>query len=70
MTGRRPQRETGEGRKTTVVLDNARAHHARALTDPHAPTLDPTEHVRSAAKNNVANSRALAPENTLVYFTA
>ena len=36
MTGR-PQRRTGEGRKTTVVLDNARVHHARALTDPHAP---------------------------------
>ena len=33
----RLQRETDEGKKTTVVLDNARFHHARALTDLYAP---------------------------------
>ncbi|WP_455130940.1 transposase [Propionibacterium acidifaciens] len=32
----RLQRETGTG-KTAVVLDNARPHHARALTDLHEP---------------------------------
>ena len=30
-------RETDEGKKIAVVLDNARFHHARALTDLYAP---------------------------------
>ena len=33
----RLQRETDEGKKIAVVLDNARFHHARALTDLYAP---------------------------------
>ena len=36
---------------------------------PNAPDHNPTEHVRDAAKNNIANPRALAPENTLAAFT-
>jgi len=31
--------------------------------------LGPTEHVRDAAKNNIANPRALAPEKTFTTFT-
>ena len=34
------------------------------------PTLGPTKHVRDATKNNIANPRALAPENTSAAFTA
>ena len=30
-------RETDEGKKIAVVLDNARFHHAKALTDLYAP---------------------------------
>ena len=81
-------RETDEKKKTAVVLDNARLHHAKALTDlystgqeleritpiymppPMPPTLGPTKHVRDATKNNIANPRALAPENTSAAFTA
>ena len=33
------------------------------------PTLGPTEHVWNAAKANIANPRALAPQNTLAAFT-
>ena len=33
----RLQRETDEGKKIAVVLDNARFHHAKALTDLYAP---------------------------------
>ena len=36
---------------------------------PTPPTLGPTEHVRDAAKNNIANPRALAPEKTFTAFT-
>jgi len=36
----RLQRETG--RKIAVVLDNARFHHAKALTDLYAPGHNPT----------------------------
>ena len=37
----RLQRETDEGKKIAVVLDNARFHHARALTDLYAPGQAP-----------------------------
>ena len=80
-------RETDEGKKIAVVLDNARFHHAKALNDlyapgqalerimpiympPYAPDHNPTEHVWNAAKNNIANLRALAPENTFAALTA
>ena len=85
----RLQRETDEGKKIAVVLDNARFHHAKALNDLYAPgraleritpiystcprtppTSGPTEHVWNATKNNIANSRALAPQNTLAALTA
>ena len=83
----RLQRETDERKKIAVVLDNARFHHVKALTDlyapgrvlkritpiympPYAPDHKPTEHVWNAAKNNIANLRALAPENTSAAFTA
>ena len=79
-------RETDEGKKIAVVLDNARFHHAKALNDlyapgqaleritpiympPTPPTLGPTEHIRDAAKANIANPRARAPQNTLAAFT-
>ena len=75
------QRETGTG-KTAVVPDNARPHHARALTDlhepgrlleritpvflpPYAPDHNPVEHVRNAAKNNIATIQHETPEETL-----
>ena len=78
-------RATDEGKKIAVVLDNARFHHAKALTDlcapgraleritpiympPYAPDHNPTEHVWNAAKANIANPRALAPENTFAAF--
>ena len=81
-------RETDEGKKIAVVLDNARFHHAQgpdqpihppvgpqgasrpSTCPPTPPTLGPTEHVRDAAKNNIANPRALAPQNTFAAFTA
>ena len=31
--------------------------------------MGPTEHVRDAAKNNIANPRALAPEKTFTALT-
>ena len=37
----RLQRETEEEKKIAVVLDNARFHHARALTDLYAPGQAP-----------------------------
>ena len=37
----RLQRETDEGKKIAVVLDNARFHHAKALTDLYAPGQAP-----------------------------
>ena len=33
----RLQRETDEGKKIAVVLDNARFHHAKALNNLYAP---------------------------------
>ena len=78
------QRETGTG-KTTAVLDNARFHHARALTGlyepgqlleritpihppPYAPGHNPVEHVRNAAKSNIANIQREPPEETFGAF--
>ena len=40
------------------------------MPPPTPPTLGPTKHVRDTAKNNIANLRALAPENTFAAFTA
>ena len=75
-------RETDEGKKIAVFLDNARFHHAKALNDlyapgqaleritpiymppPTPPTLGPTEHIRDAAKANIANPRARSPRKT------
>ena len=72
------QRET-EAEKIAVVPDNARFHHAKALTGlhepgqlleritpihlpPYAPDHNPVEHVRNAAKNNIANIQRETPE--------
>ena len=77
----RLQRET-ETEKIAVVLDNARSHHAKALTGlyepgrlleritpihlpPYVPDHNPVEHVRNAAKNNIANIQHETPEETL-----
>ena len=77
----RLQRETEAG-KIAVVLDNARSHHAKALTGlhepgrllerimpihlpPYAPDHNPVEHVRNAAKNNIATIQRETPEETL-----
>ncbi|AYW77147.1 transposase [Propionibacterium acidifaciens] len=77
----RLQRET-ETEKIAVVLDNARFHHAKALTalhepgrlleritpihlPPYAPDHNPVEHVRNAAKNNIATIQRETPEETL-----
>ena len=77
----RLQRET-ETEKIAVVLDNARFHHAKALTalhgpgrlleritpvflPPYAPDHNPAEHVRNAAKNNIATIQHETPEETL-----
>ena len=77
----RLQRET-ETEKIAVVLDNARFHHAKALTalyepgrlleritpvflPPYAPDHNPAEHVRNAAKSNIANIQRETPEETL-----
>ena len=77
----RLQRETEAG-KIAVVLDNARSHHAKALTGlhepgrllerimpihppPYAPDHNPVEHVRNAAKNNIATIQHETPEETL-----
>ena len=44
---------------------------SRPSTCPRTPpTSGPTEHVWNATKNNIANSRALAPQNTLAALTA
>ena len=40
------------------------------MPPPNAPTLGLTEHVRDAAKANIANPRALAPENTFAPLPA
>ena len=45
-------------------------HHTHLHAPPTPPTLGPTEHVWNAAKANIANLRALAPENTSAAFTA
>ena len=75
------QRETETG-KIAVVPDNARSHHAKALTGlhepgrlleritpihppPYAPDHNPVEHVRNAARNNIANIQHETPEETL-----
>ena len=67
--------------KIAVVPDNARSHHAKALTalhepgqlleritpvflPPYAPDHNPVEHVRNAAKNNIANIQRETPEET------
>ena len=77
----RLQRET-ETEKIAVVLDNARFHHAKALTalhepgrlleritpihlPPYAPDHNPVEHVRNAAKSNIATIQRETPEETL-----
>ena len=82
----RLQRETGTG-KIAVVLDNARFHHAKALTGlhgpgrllerimpihppPYAPDHNPVEHVRNAAKNNIATIQHETPEETLGAFAS
>mgnify|MGYP000868501214 CR=1 FL=1 len=82
----RLQRET-ETEKIAVVLDNARFHHAKALTalhepgrlleritpihlPPYAPDHNPVEHVRNAAKNNIANIQHETPEETFGAFAS
>ena len=82
----RLQRETEAG-KIAVVLDNARFHHAKALTalyepgrlleritpvflPPYAPDHNPAEHVRNAAKNNIANIQHETPEETFGAFAS
>ena len=82
----RLQRETEAG-KIAVVLDNARFHHAKALTalyepgrlleritpvflPPYAPDHNPVEHVRNAAKNNIANIQRETPEETFGAFAS
>ena len=82
----RLQRET-ETEKIAVVLDNARFHHAKALTalyepgrlleritpvflPPYAPDHNPAEHVRNAAKNNIANIQRETPEETFGAFAS
>ena len=82
----RLQRETGT-EKIAVVLDNARFHHAKALTDlyepgqlleritpihlpPYAPDHNPAEHVRNAAKSNIANIQRETPEETFGAFAS
>ena len=82
----RLQRETETG-KIAVVLDNARSHHAKALTalyepgrlleritpvflPPYAPDHNPAEHVRNAAKNNIANIQHETPEETFETFAS
>ena len=80
----RLQRETEAG-KIAVVLDNARFHHAKALTGlyepgqlldtpiylpPYAPDHNPAEHVWNAAKNNIANIQRETPEETLGAFAS
>ena len=80
------QRET-EAEEIAVVLDNARFHHAKALTalyepgrllerimpihpPPYAPDHNPVEHVRNAAKNNIATIQHETPEETLGAFAS
>ena len=80
------QRETGTG-KIAVVLDNARFHHAKALTGlyepgrlleritpvflpPYAPDHNPVEHVRNAAKSNIATIQRETPEETFGAFAS
>ncbi|CAM2938875.1 hypothetical protein PRAC110570_07450 [Propionibacterium acidifaciens] len=82
----RLQRETEAG-EIAVVLDNARSHHARALTGlhepgrlleritpvylpPYAPDHNPVEHVRNAAKNNIATIQHETPEETFGAFAS
>ena len=80
----RLQRETEAG-KIAVVLDNARFHHAKALTGlyepgqlldtpiylpPYAPDHNPAEHVWNAAKSNIANIQRETPEETFGAFAS
>ncbi|WP_314906794.1 IS630 family transposase [Propionibacterium acidifaciens] len=82
----RLQRETEAG-KIAVVPDNARFHHAKALTalhepgrlleritpihpPPYAPDHNPAEHVRNAAKNNIATIQHETPEETFGAFAS
>ena len=80
----RLQRETEAG-KIAVVLDDARSHHAKALTGlhepgqlldtpiylpPYAPDHNPAEHVWNAAKNNTATIQHETPEETLGAFAS
>ena len=73
------QRETETG-KIAVVLDNARSHHAKMLAGlhqpgqlldtpihlpPYAPDHNPVEHVRNAAKNNIATIQHETPRRNL-----
>ena len=74
----RLQRETKTDR-LAVVLDNARPHHAKALTGlyepgqlleritpiylpPYAPDHNPVEHVRNAARSNIATIQRETPK--------
>ena len=82
----RLQRETKTDR-LAVVLDNARPHHAKALTGlyepgqlleritpiylpPYAPDHNPVEHVRNAARSNIANIQRETPEETVGAFAS
>ena len=82
----RLQRETKTDR-LAVVLDNARFHHAKALTGlhgpgrlleritpihppPYAPDHNPVEHVRNAAKSNIATIQRETPEETFGAFAS
>ena len=80
----RLQRETEAG-KIAVVLDNARFHHAKALTGlyepgqlldtpiylpPYAPDHNPAEHVWNAAKSNITNIQRETPEETFGAFVS
>ena len=40
------------------------AHHTHLHAPPTPPTLGPTEHIRDAAKANIANPRARSPRKT------
>ena len=48
----------------------AKAHHTHLYAPPTPPTLGPTKNVRDAARNNIANPRALATQNTFAALTA
>ena len=45
------------------------ASHPLYIAPPNAPDPGTTEHIRDAAKANIANPRARSPANTLAAFT-